>query len=184
VFHCKTCDRIVDIKEIKHLDDYDENILSCGHSYRLSIRAPAAEGVPTEDYAARARHLTRNIIDDPQLASSKEIRIEAKNVDDKVPVTVSGDSGVRKEGLLDLNLLFRKQGDIFIVDRPTIYADTVNIGSKDPTTISTNTSVTSTHIFSRNTKIVNISSIIEQVSYSSHSAEEKEKIKSILEELN
>jgi len=45
-------------------------------------------------------------------------------------------------------------------------------------------SVTSSHTFSRNTKIVNISSVIEQVSYSSHSTEEKEKIKSILEELN
>src|SRR5207249_2559798 len=101
-FLCKTCNRIVDIKEIKHLDDYDENILSCGHSYRLSIRAPAVEGVPAADHAARTRHLTRNIIDDPPLSSSKEIRIEAKNIDDRVPVTVSGDSGVRKEGLLDL----------------------------------------------------------------------------------
>lgn len=32
VFHCIICDKNVDIIEVKHQADYEERILSCGHT--------------------------------------------------------------------------------------------------------------------------------------------------------
>jgi hypothetical protein len=67
--------------------------------------------------------VTRNIIENPRLSNSKEIKIESKNADIKVPVTVSGDNGVRIEGLFDPNFSLRKEGHTYILNNPTIYAD-------------------------------------------------------------
>ena len=130
IFYCVICNKDVEIKETKHLDEYDEQILSCGHTSKSYRRVPEVENVLISGHASKSKHIIRNIIEDPQLANSKEIKIEAKNVDDKISVTVSGDNGIRKEGLLDPNFSLRKEGDIFILNSPTIYADTVNIGSK------------------------------------------------------
>jgi hypothetical protein len=106
------CKKLANITEVINLDNSEVKVLSCGH--RLHKTAPAVENVPIADQAVRSKHITRNIIEDPQLASSKEIKIEARNLDDKIPVTVSGDSGVRTEGLLDPNFSLQKEGSAYI----------------------------------------------------------------------
>jgi hypothetical protein len=61
---------------------------------------------------------------------------------------------------------------------------TVNFGTRDGTTTSTNTNIISNQGVSDNSTLNNISYILEQVNSSRHSTEEKEEIKNILEELN
>lgn len=38
VFHCVICNKNVDIIEVKHHSDYEERILSCGHTSNKYIR--------------------------------------------------------------------------------------------------------------------------------------------------
>jgi hypothetical protein len=42
-FHCVICDKDVEIKEVNHLMDYDEQVLSCGHTSKLHKRAISEE---------------------------------------------------------------------------------------------------------------------------------------------
>jgi hypothetical protein len=93
--------------------------------------------------------------------NSKEIKIEAKNVGEAIPVTVSGDHGIRKNGFLSPNLSFIRHGG-------PINAYNVNIGANPKIT----------------TTIIDISPVIEQVFSSSHNTEEKEKVKDLLIQLN
>ncbi len=158
--HCLICDKDVGIKEVNQLIDYDEQVLSCGHISKLR-KIAKSEDVPVVD------NVSYNIIQDPQLVNSKEIKIEAKNVGETIPVTVSGDHSIRKERFLIPNLSLLRQGDIFILNGP-INAYNVNIGAIE-TIITTTT---------------DISAIIEAVSSSSHSVVEKEKVKDILTQLN
>ncbi len=71
----------------------------------------------------------------------------------------------------------RKEGHTYILNNPTIYADTVNFGTRDTTATSINTNVISDQTISHRY-------IIDQVNSSPYSTEKKEKIKNILEELN
>jgi hypothetical protein len=111
--------------------------------------------------------MSYNIIQDPQLVNSNEIKIEAKNVGETIPVTVSGDPGIKKESLLIPSISLIKQGNTFIVNGP-INAYNINISANETIT----------------TTVIDISSIIEKVSLSSNSIVEKEKIKEILNQVN
>lgn len=159
-FHCVICDKDVEIKEVNHLTDHDERFLSCGHTSKLYKKEIS------EDLHF-AENVSYNIIRDPQLANSKQIKIEAKNVGEGIPATVSGDHGIRKEILLSPNISLIKQGDTFTVNGPII-AYNINISANESST----------------TTIIDITSIIEKVSSSSNSEVEKEKVKDLLIQLN
>jgi hypothetical protein len=44
--------------------------------------------------------------------------MEAKNVDERIPVTVSGDDGITKESFLIPDLSFLRQGETIILNGP------------------------------------------------------------------
>jgi hypothetical protein len=142
------------------LADHDENVLSCGHTSKF-YKVAKSENVPVAD------NMRHNIIQDPELANSKEIKIEPKNMDESIPVTFSGDAGVKKEGFLVPNISLIRQGDTIIVNGP-INAYNINI--------STTETITTTNI--------DISSIIEKVSSSSNTPVEKEKVRDLLNQLS
>jgi hypothetical protein len=104
----------------------------------------------------------------PELSSSKGIEITPKT-SGVVPVTVSGDSGVRIDGYFEPHFTLTKiDGNFVMVNGPVVFQSL---------SYESTSHVTSSQI----DKTINITSIIDQVNSNDYSPEEKEKIKQILE---
>jgi hypothetical protein len=89
---CETCNEEREIVGVKEYSGFDEKVLSCGH---LTILTKLFEV---------------NIAEIPQLLGSIGIEITPKT-SGGVPVTVSGDSGVKVDGFLDPRFSFTRIGD-------------------------------------------------------------------------
>lgn len=153
---CGQCNNLVQVVNEVFTDGQFEQVLSCGHSRKDSIRS-LFETTPIsgELISAGSGFKTLNI--EPSTTGTIPVNVSGE--------AVSGQVLPKTQGLLDLSTLnMHKEGNVIVANNITIY---------------TNSPHTQTHIES-STTVNNLNDVMSLVENSNYSQEEKSKIKEIL----